>query len=359
MRVSLLFVVVVLIALAALVLARRKKLQTSVQNVQNNKTDDLQRLHTISSSAAVSLFTTPTQLIEMGDTYAAGVYPRYAPDRDVARALFVRAATHPDARALAMAKMETLKHTDADVAVRTPPVRPLPDTFATQTLQVRVVADPPQNNRPATNLQSVHDHAVTRSVNKTLTQLNTTTPVNYEEVAAEIRKHTLEEWKGGDAVQKNRALGVIDAIMGTDADHKLDSVGFSEKEAMRKVWTTISLGNHELRDNVRETFVMSLADSVDPASGAPVCSTGRVVKMVAALDGTGILANKKDTVDMYAVRQELMNMAAKVRGSHGEDEDEGVLRSDFRARATEVYVDGLGIEKDVLEPLIQEMEHGF
>lgn len=318
--------------------------------------DDMKRLHTISAAAAVSLYTTPMTLIEMGDTYAAGIYPQYAPDPDVARALFVRAATHPSTRATAMAKMETVKHTRADVTHEDVPL--LPEVFATHVITLPVLRDV-QNPRPATAMQNVHDHAVTRSVKKTLRSLVPQQPSSYEQVATDIRRHILEEWEASDAQAKTNALNVLDAIMGTDAGYKLDSVGCSEKDAMTKVWGTVSeVDDPELKKNVRDTFIASLADAVDPTALTPVCPTGRVVKMVAALDGTDVAA-VHDTVDMYAVRQELMNIAAQVRDSQGDEVDTSEIKGVFRERVKRDYVDGLGMESDVLEPLIQEMEAGF
>ncbi len=342
-----------LVACFGCLFLRRPHIPHKLHKLHKRYDEELARLHTISSEAATSMFIRPIQLLEMGDLYVAGVYPNFVADHDTARALYVRAATQPETRGLAMAKLESVKHVHADVHPETR-APPLPDVHATRALRATLVT-PTVVEAPRTNLQSVHDHGVTKSVRKTLNSLPNPSNENYEDTATEIRQHILDKWTEGDELSKHNALRVVDSIMDTDATYALVSVGSSEKQAMQKVWSTISsVKDPLLQQNIKETFMASLADAV-VTEGVPVCPTGRIVKMVSSLDGTGV-GDVADTVDMYTVRQELMNLAAKTRDAH---DDETQTKNAFRKEAQRVYIDGLGLAKDVVEPLILEMEQGF
>lgn len=352
--------VLVILVLAFVAWFMRKHRPVTVPKVRQ-KDEDLHRLQAISTAAALSLYVRPAELLETGDMYLAGVYPEFAGDKDVARALYMRAAVHPATRGVAMAKLEAVKHTHPDVRPQGAP--PLPAVYAAPILDARPAAPTVAVNvpiRPATNLQSVHDHSVLSCVKKTLKGMATTTTTSYKDVANEIRQHALDGWADGDPTAKDNVLHVLDAIMNSDESDVLQSVECSEKDAMRAVWGTISAQTDtQLRQNVKDTLVASLADAVI-SDGLPVCPTGRVVKLVSSLDGTGVSASTTTTtIDLYTVKQELMNLASKTRDKHDAETNENVLKEAFRTEAERVYVGELGMAKDVLGPMVNEIEQGF
>jgi hypothetical protein len=109
-------------------------------------------------------------------------------------------------------------------------------------------------------------------------------------------------------------------------------------------------------------------------TGATVCSTGKISRIVSTLEGVPDIeegVHKSRTTDI--VRQELASLASKTRddklregGDGAEDRynsgDESIaagMRSEFRRRALGTYVKDLGMSPSVIEPILSVYEESF
>jgi hypothetical protein len=101
-----------------------------------------------------------------------------------------------------------------------------------------------------------------------------------------------------------RVLGLVD-----DSAHS--RVGVSQLDALRRVWDRIhNPVNADRRDDMKDSLVQMLASGVE--DGVAVCATGRLMRIVGALDGT----DAEDIVSLkptWAVDAELGSLSAAIR----------------------------------------------
>ena len=216
--------------------------------------------------------------------------------------------------------------------------------------------DSPQQAPPPRAIidrQNVHDHGVNTAVARSLHALRAAHPAA---VKSDEQQRALE--RSVDAVLsapmadlapdeaarvKGDALAVLDRIGAETGRHSV--LGVTEREVLSMVWSAIESGPADSTDGLRETLTKQLASGVE--RGSVVCSTGRIARVVSALDGSGRLA--ADLRPMWAVREELGTMAARIR-------DKGAPggAAAFREEATRLYVEELGLSRDLVAPVIAE-----
>ena len=216
---------------------------------------------------------------------------------------------------------------------------------------------PVTDSRKTIDKQNVHDHGVTAAVARSIEALREAageecnTPDGVDRaVEASVEAVLTADLSDVDSREAERiksdALTVLDHL--TETHHS--TFGLSERQTLAAVWTSIAKTEDvEVRKGLQETLAKQLASAVE--RGNVVCSTGRISRIVSALEGTGLLV-EGGARPMWAVREELGSLAAKLR-------DNGDGADAFRERATAEYVDKLGMSMAVMSPIIDEYAEAF
>lgn len=308
-----------------------------------------------------------TPLLMAGDAYRRGSYPLYRPNQDAALMCFKAAAAAPDPTVAGTAqakfvecRMEPLAR--EDVAGQDLPVqyakllcdkasqmmasgmvsrRPNFSSGPPQPAAVPVVSRPPPPIIPP-DAQNVHDHAVMTGMRRRLTELP---GAGDADTAIDHVRHAVLEARDVSEAEKLDALDVLDAL--SDVTHS--TLDHSQKDALAKVWHRISeIPETQHRDNAAETLVKQLATGIE--DGSRVCSTGLMARIVGSLDG--VVDDPHQAKPMWAVREELATLAAKIR-------DDGGDADRFAAEAERLYVGDLELSPKIVAPIINDMKAGF
>lgn len=156
--------------------------------------------------------------------------------------------------------------------------------------------------------QNVHDHAVLEEATKAMQSL----PASSENPGDGWRRlhSTLRGSACFDVSSQERkdALRVLDRMKSGIVHGRL---GMTEEEALDRVMARIDDPiNADRRDNLLETLIKSLATGVE--DGEVVCSTGRIMRVVGALDGAdaGELFHLKSD---HVVDEEVRHLVARTR----------------------------------------------
>jgi hypothetical protein len=281
-------------------------------------------------------------VIELGDIYRKGDYPAFAPDLDMALALYHVAGTLPATAGLARTKFLEAHHetlSEKDVAGA-----PLPRSYGLSKVQKTQTTPPPETilETPVvvevvSDAQNVHDHSLTRHVKKALADAPTGR-ASFEDVTRFI----LED---SDATPEEKADAY--AVLESLGNETHSTLGVSERESLDRMWTTIeNLPAHKAE--AKELLVRQLASGVE--HGDVVCSTGKITRIAGALDG--LPDREPVTKPMWALREELGTLAARVRDADGD-------AATFRRRAMETYVRDLGMSEPLVEDMVSEFSLGF
>ena len=166
------------------------------------------------------------------------------------------------------------------------------------------------------------------------------------------------------------ALNGILKIKLTAINH--EAFGCSEQDALKATWTKIQAEtDDDVRNNLVETLGKQLASGVE--HGHVVCSTGKIARIIGTFDGSG-LPGMETTRPLWAVKEEIATLAAKVRDDHVEKlpdhqktayeqgdapRVEDAMRADFRAQAMKLYCDELKMSEKIIEPVIDTYEEAF
>jgi hypothetical protein len=200
-----------------------------------------------------------------------------------------------------------------------------------------------------TDSQNVHDHAISSTTDHNLKRLIRENEGGVDgdntRMIKDIRTRILA-LQDLTPESKEAALHVLSGL--GDATHS--TYGSSERQALAAVWNNIQTAP-EHRENLEETLAKQLASAVE--NGHTVCSTGKIARIVSTLDG---VSHEAKAAPMWAVREEIGSMAAKVRD---EVDDDDAAREAFAKRVSEEYVQKLGMNATVIGPLIEEYSAGF
>ncbi len=131
-----------------------------------------------------------------------------------------------------------------------------------------------------------------------------------------------------------RALDTI-----RDVNEKVSSIDSNEIEILNLVWSRIN--SDELKDNkedLKQTLMNQLAEMIE--HNVPVCSTGRVTRLVDTLNVVDPLINIKSSTD---IRQEMLLKASKIRkdleDKNNNNVEDDVLKETITHQLKKDYVD--------------------
>lgn len=235
---------------------------------------------------------------------------------------------------------------------------------------------------PRSDSQNVHDHGVVAALRARLAALADS---SNDAAAVDGARAAVLQLRDSDelsAKEASDALLVLDNL-GTTAN---SSLGVSEQQALGRVWRSIGEESDPQRAAaLRELLAKQLATGVE--HGHVVCSTGKITRIAATFDGVAEGKGAAAEGDggeapaparpMWAVRQELMALAARVRsayleelpvgeraayeagGDTGDGQHEAAMRARFEEAARAEYIDTLGFSAGVVAPLIEEAAAGF
>jgi hypothetical protein len=200
--------------------------------------------------------------------------------------------------------------------------------------------------------QNVHDHGIVNITKKNIEQLKINNNIDgvsdFDPVV-----HAIIELKDVNPDEKMDALHVIEKM----TDHVHSSFHISEKDALRFVWKKIMSAPDNSRNNLIESLAKQLASAVE--NGYIVCSSGKISRIMATLDGYEH-GNTESVRPMWAIKDEIGNIAAKIR-SDGESTGETTeyMMNTFKERVLADYVQGIGLNKDIIQPIIDDYLTGF
>jgi hypothetical protein len=318
-------------------------------------------------------------LLQLGDVYRRGSYPTHTPNRDVALRIYRAACGSPDPATAGAAQLKYIECRVDAIASEDIAGDPLPTDIAHEciALAARRIAMSPSTARPrapeahvqptyvpvevdiwathgadlvttvpggplaiVSDTQNVHDHAVTRSMHKALRDM-----ASSGDASEDVTMCILES--DASPTAKADALAVLDTL-GTSQHSTL---GTSEREALDKVWNRIRNLPDEAARNAETILVAQLASGVE--RGHVVCSTGKIARIVSTLDG---IVDEPTIKPMWAIREEIGSLAARVRDDHGHNE---AGKNEFKRRAAELYVDELGMSADLIGNIVDAYAVGF
>lgn len=342
-------------------------------------------------------------LLAMGDIYHRGAFPRLAPNVAMAVDIFRIVATCPNGEmaALGQAKVVELRVQELfsddvhgtpmpiafgaqacraarDILAHTPdrayerpkikvvePAGTITDILPTTLPTIATTMHPniltnilPASRQERIDSQNVHDHAVSRITRHNVEQLDKSTDINAISKTQTFENVTNAILSNDDlgADTKGNALRTLDALN----SHHNTSLGIAEDQALMLVWDRIEKQKDDaVRANLKDSLAKQLASAVE--HGNVVCSSGKITRILGTLDGiedgeVELQAPKP----LWALRDELGSLAAKVRDEEGDDDNNAERAIDAFAKAARAeYIDRLGMHRQIIEPLIAEYSAGF
>ena len=333
-------------------------------------------------------------LVAAGDAYARGQFPQKAPDTVTAELCYRGAVIAPDAGVAGLAQMKLLELKMSPVsfddiakgsgtldprfgramyaaalnavsklpwsAFQTPKfvIKGKPAQLATYEQNaydpVRFETAPltkaPQAPQPppayTTDAQNVHDHAVTQVIAKNIAAISSPDKhidnLQEDQSAREVIEAIMRsDPKELSHAEKTNAIKVVKSL--TSNVHS--RFRQSEREVLAKVWNKIQdVKSPQEKKNMSETLAKQLSASVE--NGSVVCSSGKIARMTATLEGSGV-EGIGSMRPMWAVRDEIGSLAHKVR-------ERGGTADDFLSEARKTYVQDLGMNPAILEPVLNE-----
>jgi len=288
-------------------------------------------------------------IVDMADVYRKGSFPRYRPNYEIAMELYTLASGCPDPSVSRMALLKHIECRHEVIAFEDQIGIEIPLTYAMDviraarvTLKETPVYEPPLEipvPRPviSSDAQNVHDHGVTRSMHAVLQHIPASENDAYEKIVDYVLTSDASE------TVKSDALAVLDTL----SNQTHSTLETSEREALNKVWSTIDAFETSKKSDARGVLIGQLASGVE--DGAVVCSTGKIARILGTLDG---LTDGPGIRPTWALREELGTMASKIRDADGDSQA-------FKNEAKKVYVDGLGMNPEIIDALVDEYSIGF
>jgi hypothetical protein len=316
--------------------------------------------------------------LQLGKMYHRGCYPDFKPNMPMAVSIY-NAIVSKCEDPLIVAEARGLAHQPPllteDVAGDPFPLAPGNQVLARIHAMIKVppvvvrkrTAPPPVRVRTEIeqliDTQNSHDHGVTASMKSIIDALRTEGIESTCNAKEEIERLLLSDAFDMTDEDKAKALAVLDSLRDT---HTHSTLGVTETVALDLVWGKLTKLNSS-----GETLCKQLASGFE--RGTPVCSTGKIARIVSALDG--ITPEARIIMPVWAVKEELGSLAAKIRsdtlGSVSEMhrgayergeylELEEKMRADFTRQALATYCEsGLGMERSVVEPIVESIASGF
>ena len=363
-------------------------------------------------------------LVAIGDIYRKGAFPRFLPDEYIALSCYKTAAMSPDGDVAGIAQAKYIETRTESIDEQDKDGQPLPTIYGERACEIgyervrttpysmfsskpkiKKVTIPRVEQQPTTDFhtlfqandafgfddhgfnfdintftttntayrydsQNVHDHSVVNTTKRNLEKMADTNHQRSKDVDGYISQIKLGILSNGGVTDKESsdALRVIESLSET----KSSTFGVSEKEALLNAWNKIQdQKDTTLRKNLTENLTKQLASAVE--HGHVVCSTGKITRIVSTFDGTNV-DNMDSAKPLWAVKEELANMAAKIRdekvesltptdkqsyerGTHPTLDEE--MKKEFRRKAHDIYCNELKMNPSILEPIIKTYEEAF
>jgi len=334
--------------------------------------------------------------IELGDMYMYGVHPVVLPDKKQAAVVFHKLMTHgsqsgrdiarqrlehiwsmgyaqdldalprPDQQYIVLPRAEQV--TDGIFVIQIPTLRHAPPVKRKAQVEVMDLQAQPRVDIDAevaagmmldilperllnvvdvqtvfNDSQNVHDSMVQRVVNERLKtmvspqQLATNANVSHSTVQEQFIQE-LTNTQDLSQQDKDAAMRVVNSL--SNANHS--RYNQSEKDVFQKVWLRIhDPMNADRKNELIKVFAQNLASGVE--NGSVVCSTGKIVRMMGALDGIDKEYEEKGGLlkPEWAIRQEISDKAALIREqfeSRGDADNVTGMQSELRRVTEEDYV---------------------
>lgn len=213
-------------------------------------------------------------------------------------------------------------------------------------------ATPADGRHHRSDAQNVHDHGVAAGVRTSIKELSARhgAPTRRGCIEAVQRARHAVLTSEEPEEEKLKALAVLEAL----TDHEHSALGASEQQVLALALKEIDAKpDAEARRDLAETLIKQLASGQE--RGMVVCSSGKISRIVGAFDGTGTFSS--EARPLWAVREEMATLAARIRDEHGDDEAAG--REAFARAARDEYVRRLGMSGHIVGPMIDEMCEGF
>ena len=216
--------------------------------------------------------------------------------------------------------------------------------------------------------QNVHDHSVVGVTKKNIDMLR---EKGFDKHVSDAEKDILDKVLTNTdmtAEEKSNAVKVLESL----SRETHSTFDMSEVDTLNLVWNKIqSVKNPENKSDLSLTLCRQLASGVE--NGYVVCSTGKITRMLGTFDGQDDVG--METVKpMWAVKEEMSNLASRIRESHlanmtetirksyenGDRPDiENDMKTTFEREAKELYIDKLGLQSKIINPMIEQISEGF
>jgi len=292
--------------------------------------------------------------LRLAGVYERGSYPAFSSDQETARTLYMAVATmasDPVVAAHARTKVVIALDPGDEAGKRLPPepatrmfkamkrVSEMERAYAVERVEDPIAFFAMEPTVVYEDAQNVHDHGVVASLRKAATAVEDTDTKNA--VRQEVIDAIADTMPDLDEAVRADAIAFV-------ADHVDDapvaSIGTSTAAALCDTWKKIGdIEDPARRANAAETLARQMADGYE--RGNPVCATGRVARILGALDG--VTDSAVIIRPTWAVREEMASMAAKCS-------NEGLGGEAFEKMAMKTYVQDLGMIEEVVRPIVDE-----
>lgn len=188
------------------------------------------------------------------------------------------------------------------------------------------------NNFVNNDMQNTHDTGVLGTIKASINKLKENVHINNNSLN-EIRDYIRSK---NDNRLKGNALRALEEIRNNN--ERVSSVDSNEMDVLNLVWSRIN--SDELKENqedLKKTFMSQLGEMIEHNN--PVCSTGRVTRLVDTLNVVDPLINIKSTTD---IRQEMLLKASKIRNeleNKDKNVDDVVVKDTIITQLKKDYLD--------------------
>jgi hypothetical protein len=300
--------------------------------------------------------------VRLASVYENGSYPVFSSDQETARTLYMAVATmatNPIVASHARSKVVIALDPEDDAGRRLPPepaahmframkrVSEMERMYAVERIEDPVVLFSMEPAVVYTDEQNVHDHGVIASLRKAVEKekenengAKTGAKAAGGGAKAAVLDAVANAGDLDDATKADAAAFLVDHVDAVE----VKTVGTSPEDALKTVWKRIEdIEDPERRANAIETLARQMADGYN--RGHAVCATGRVARILGALDG--VVEDAQPMRPTWAIREEIGRLAAKCS-------NEGAGGDAFEQRAMQTYVRELGMSEGVVRPIVDE-----
>ena len=345
-------------------------------------------------------------VLQIGDIYTKGIYPNYKPNKYLGLKCFQIAILSPD---IEISKLANIKYQEnkynkinnSDILGNDIPseycnkiynlakyyLEHIPKKYITNNNDNNILyeIDLNDNNIITENneeiiidinetnndiylndLQNVHDHSVNNIIKTNINLLKKNyniENINDEDIINEIIKNIYEYNNINDEIKLN-AIEVLNSL-----DNKIHiTFQISEIDSLKYIYKYIE--NNSNKDNLYHILILELSNCLE--NGFIICSTGKISRIISILDG--IDTNYNQIKNIYAIKEEIQSLANKIREEilkkaneidkknyieNIDDKLSKLMIIELDNKVNEIYCQNLNLNKNILQPIIEEINIGF